>query len=285
VLVKGGRIAEVYAGTAPEAKSLNADAVEAAGKTVLPGLIDLRVTLTRPGSLEDDAQGATEKQVRRELLAYLYCGVTAVGSAGDPPERIEGPAGEARSGMRLGAEVFRSDLPSKDMPMLAAAEALRFLESGGASPLERSLVQQVGPQALIESVRKTLRERGTEAARARLRAGAPDRERAAEILRGTPMAGTGSGLPLLPHGPVLHRELQLWVEAGVPAGTALRAATLEAARRLGAERRMGSIEKGKEATLVVVDGDPLRDIAATERISVVIFRGERIARGALFEEE
>jgi imidazolonepropionase-like amidohydrolase len=92
-------------------------------------------------------------------------------------------------------------------------------------------------------------------------------------------------LPLLPHGAALLRELELWVAAGVPPEAALRAATLEAARLLGAEHRIGCIRKGREASLVVVDGDPLKDISAAERISMVIFRGERLGRSSLLQDE
>ncbi len=49
VLIKDGKIAEIYTGPAPDAKSLRADAIEAAGKTLLPGLIDVHVHLGSPG--------------------------------------------------------------------------------------------------------------------------------------------------------------------------------------------------------------------------------------------
>jgi imidazolonepropionase-like amidohydrolase len=53
---------------------------------------------------------------------------------------------------------------------------------------------------------------------------------------------------------------------------------------LRAEKRLGSIQPGNDADLLVVDGNPLDDIAATERISLVVFKGERIDRTALFEQ-
>ena len=49
VLVKGGKIAEVYDGSFPDAKTLNAEPIDAAGKTVLPGLIDMHVHLGGSG--------------------------------------------------------------------------------------------------------------------------------------------------------------------------------------------------------------------------------------------
>jgi imidazolonepropionase-like amidohydrolase len=103
---------------------------------------------------------------------------------------------------------------------------------------------------------------------------------------GVPLvAGTDAGNMPLIHGPAVHRELQLWVKAGIPAGAALVAATGNAARLLGIGRRTGTIEKGKEATLLVLDANPLEEIAATERISTILLRGERIIRPDLLTQE
>src|SRR5207247_5078081 len=85
--------------------------------------------------------------------------------------------------------------------------------------------------------------------------------------------------------PRIHRELQLWVEAGLAPRVALQAATHNAARLLRADDRIGLIRKGYDASLLLVDGNPLQDIAATERISMVLFKGERVARSELFEEQ
>jgi imidazolonepropionase-like amidohydrolase len=76
----------------------------------------------------------------------------------------------------------------------------------------------------------------------------------------------------------VQREVQLWVEAGIPVSVALQAATLNGAKSLRADKRMGSVEIGKEATLLVVDGNPLEDLKAAEAISFVMFKGERIGR-------
>ena len=84
VLVSDGKIAEVYEGNFPEAKTLNAEAIDAAGKTVLPGLIDMHVHLGATGGFYDDwSKFDPNKAAERELESYLYCGVTAVRSAGD----------------------------------------------------------------------------------------------------------------------------------------------------------------------------------------------------------
>jgi imidazolonepropionase-like amidohydrolase len=48
----------------------------------------------------------------------------------------------------------------------------------------------------------------------------------------TLVTGSDGGNPLVLHGPTIHRELELWVEAGVPESYALQAATANAARYL-----------------------------------------------------
>ncbi|MEA2922745.1 MAG: hypothetical protein QOF07_2710, partial [Bradyrhizobium sp.] len=70
VLIRGGKIAEIYEGTAPEAKSLKAEAIEAAGKTLLPGLIDVHVHLGASGGFYDDqSKGFDPKNAEHELQA------------------------------------------------------------------------------------------------------------------------------------------------------------------------------------------------------------------------
>jgi imidazolonepropionase-like amidohydrolase len=56
-------------------------------------------------------------------------------------------------------------------------------------------------------------------------------------------------------------------------------------RLLRAGQRIGTIEKGKEATLLVVDGNPLQDIHALSAIATVFFKGERVVRSELFEQK
>jgi imidazolonepropionase-like amidohydrolase len=63
---------------------LKAETVEAAGKTILPGLIDVHVHLGAPGGFcPDMSKYDAEKSMQRNLAAYLYSGVTTVRSVGD----------------------------------------------------------------------------------------------------------------------------------------------------------------------------------------------------------
>ncbi len=82
----------------------------------------------------------------------------------------------------------------------------------------------------------------------------------------------------------LHWELELLVEAGLSPLEALRAATLDAARALGVEGRLGVIEEGAFADLVVLDADPLLDIRNTQKIYAVIRNGELVDRARLLAE-
>jgi imidazolonepropionase-like amidohydrolase len=105
----------------------------------------------------------------------------------------------------------------------------------------------------------------------------------AEQLRVPLIAGSDAGNPLVTQGPGLHRELRLWVEVGIKPTVALKAATSGAARALRAGHRIGLIKPGFEANLLLVEGNPLEDISATERIALVLFRGGRVNRPALLD--
>ena len=82
-------------------------------------------------------------------------------------------------------------------------------------------------------------------------------------------------------GADVHRELGHLVEAGLSPAEALRAATLDPARYAGREADFGTVEAGKVADLVLLDADPLADIAHTQRIRAVVFGGDLYDREAL----
>ncbi|MDD9998367.1 MAG: amidohydrolase family protein, partial [Rhodospirillaceae bacterium] len=75
------------------------------------------------------------------------------------------------------------------------------------------------------------------------------------------------------HGPSLHYELKLLGEAGVPPAELIVAATLHAAMVAGQADRVGSIEPGKQADLLVIEADPLADIGNLQAIGQVIKSG------------
>ena len=421
VLVKDGLIAEVYEGTAPDAKSLNAEDVEAAGKTILPGLVDTHVHLGAPGGVLSDYKDYNQrKAMQRALLAYLYSGVTAVRSVGDGLDDALAVRALVNSGERQGAEFFTTGplfttegghgteyfrnlppqirtqaeaqftrlpktpaeakqmvdalkaagvdavkivmesgaagrlynrldtsllqaineaahadglkvtvhtggvgdvedslrakvdgiehgsfserIPDADFaqmarqgvsydPTLSVAEAFQDVVQGRADLLNRSLVQQVSSVELIKGTRAALTSPEMAARRKEAGEYPIDLNIARDNLQRAWRAGvflvTGSdaGNMLVIHGPTIQHEIALWLEAGIPADVSLRAATANGAKVLGAEKRFGTIEKGREATLLIVDGNPLADVKALEAISIVIFKGERVNRVDLFKPE
>jgi imidazolonepropionase-like amidohydrolase len=74
------------------------------------------------------------------------------------------------------------------------------------------------------------------------------------------------------------QEFALMVGLGMSPAAALRSAGPAAADLLGLSALLGTLEKGKEADIVAVPGDPLKDIRSTERVSFVM-KGGKIARG------
>jgi imidazolonepropionase-like amidohydrolase/ABC-type multidrug transport system permease subunit len=421
VLVKGGKIAEVYEGKFPDAKQLNAEAVDAAGKTILPGLIDVHVHLGGPGGFyEDWSKLDPQKSSERELESYLYCGITAVRSAGDKLDEMLQLRARFNSGERLGSELllcgplftaegghgteyaknlpemaragfnaqflripktqtearqmvddlahkgvnaikgilevgvpgysfnrmnldllravveeahadklpasihtgdardvvdavslgadsvehgsFRDEIPDATIaemkakgiaydPTLSVVEGLSDFAKGKTDLLQRSLVQQVTPKDLLEGTAKAASSVEMKPMREGLSHYPLSMEIGDRNLRKAWQAGvmlvTGSdaGNPLVLHGPTIQREIELWAAAGIPGPVALQAATLNAAKLLRAEGRMGTVEKGKEANLLVVDGNPLQDVRVLSSISYVFLKGERVARTTLFEQK
>jgi Amidohydrolase family len=83
-------------------------------------------------------------------------------------------------------------------------------------------------------------------------------------------------------GLTLSRELELYVAAGIPAADVLAIATIGAAKVMGKQRELGSIAVGKKADLVLLDGDPLKDIGAVRNTEVVISRGRLFDPAKLF---
>jgi imidazolonepropionase-like amidohydrolase/ABC-type multidrug transport system permease subunit len=418
VLLKNGRIEEVYSDRGPEPESLNADPLEAAGKTIIPGLIDVHVHLGAPGGTQErrDEAGAQEA-LQRELAAYLYCGITAVKSAGDFTSATLAARQVVRSGELLGAELFVSgplftasnghgteyfrgapeqlrklaeqeftrlpqtadqahaqvhalwernadaikavleagvagmlfqrldlsvlegianqaradglplsvhtgeardvaDAVQRDAtsiehgsardsiadetfaemarrgvfydPTLSVFEAIGDVRDRQTRLLDRPLLQQAGPPELLEATRDSIesQQQPDWMVKYPLRYDAAVDNLLRAMRAGVPLvAGSDAGNMLVIHGPTVHHELELWVKAGIPAAVALQAATYNAARLLRASHRIGLVKKGYEASIVVIDGNPMEDISALDHVSSIFFRGERVDRGELFDQK
>lgn len=95
------------------------------------------------------------------------------------------------------------------------------------------------------------------------------------------IAGTDTLNPYCFPGFSLHDELGLLVQSGLTPMEALQAATFNAARFMGRENELGTIEAGKLADLVLLDANPLDNIANTRKISAVVYGGRLFPKPAL----
>jgi imidazolonepropionase-like amidohydrolase len=419
VLVRNGQIAAIYDGYGPDPDSVKATVVEAAGKTLLPGLIDLDVHLAEPGGFSSDlASEGPSAQISHHLAAYLYSGVTAVRSNGDPLNYALKTRQQINAGLILGAEMYTcgpvfaakesygaeyfgqlsenlrkeaeaqfvrtpnsldearqqvDDLKAAGVdcievflssgessssslspallnaivaeaharslsvsvhtsdvqemtaavtagadsiqggtvqeaipdalfsemaqqhvsydPSLSEAEARKDVAAGNADLLQRSLVQQVGPTELLEATANFLTSPASLALRQQVALSLPDlnilkRNLIHAYQHGvTLVTGSGAGELLVVHGPTVQHEIELWSWAGLPPQVSLEAATRNAALFLHAGDHLGAIRIGNDADLLLVDGNPLEDVSALERVSAVFFKGERIDRSQLFAQD
>ena len=85
--------------------------------------------------------------------------------------------------------------------------------------------------------------------------------------------GTDTPNPWTAPGASFHRELQLYVDAGIPPAAVLQMATRNGAAAIGLEQELGTVAVGKRADLVLLAADPLADIANTRRIALVVHDG------------
>jgi hypothetical protein len=94
----------------------------------------------------------------------------------------------------------------------------------------------------------------------------------------TIVAGTDQTVP----GHSLHRELELYVQAGFTPMEAIQAATVVPARVMHLDAEVGTIAVGKRADLLVVDGNPLQSFSDLRRVRLVVAGGRRYEPAALW---
>jgi imidazolonepropionase-like amidohydrolase len=95
--------------------------------------------------------------------------------------------------------------------------------------------------------------------------------------------GTDTGRPWRMTGFNMHEALEETVRAGLTPLEAITAATSSAARLLRQDGEWGTITTGKRADLVLLDADPIVDIANTRQINSVVVNGRLLDRRALDE--
>ncbi len=348
IVVEGNRIVAVQPWSAVDG---GATIVDARGKTVMPGLIDLAVQLS----------DRTGERLGRTLLAFGVTTVQATGSAGaelrEVAERWQaraagprllhspewcgtGPAppdrdgGMTVGGVRLcpaavgqlpllteplqqaGAVIWSPSwlaalsgqvhvispaaLPTAQ-PMRRAAghgtssyyqDAVEVMARSGAlfvpalaaaglpilvqqqpdllaSPQYLGFYREEERQSHVRTWQAAVSREGT-AGRSSLR----QRQRALGrlVAEGGHLA-TASNAPAVPYGLGLHAELRLLADIGLAPAEVLNMATVQAARAVGLQEELGSIAPGRLADLLVIDGDPLANLAHTLRIEAVMTDG------------
>ncbi len=93
------------------------------------------------------------------------------------------------------------------------------------------------------------------------------------------VAGTDQTVP----GYSLHREIELYVQAGFTPMEAIQAATIVPARAMGFEKESGTVEKGKRGDLILVNGNPLEDIHQLRNVEYVIANGTMFPTAQLWQ--
>ena len=95
------------------------------------------------------------------------------------------------------------------------------------------------------------------------------------------MTGTDALLPRLVAGFALHQELKEFVAVGLTPYQALRASTTVPYEYLGESKEAGTIELGKRTDLLLVEANPLEDVAAASKIAGVMMRGRWIPKAEI----
>jgi imidazolonepropionase-like amidohydrolase len=95
------------------------------------------------------------------------------------------------------------------------------------------------------------------------------------------LVGTDSGIPGVVPGFSLHDELETLAHVGMSNVQVLEAATRVANEWLRVSDQRGTVEVGKQADLLLLDADPLQDVANTRRIAGIVIRGQFLSRAAL----
>jgi imidazolonepropionase-like amidohydrolase len=199
--------------------------------------------------------------------------------------RFEGPGRYARN-VDLDKEPMKSLIATMAQrhiasdPTLVIAESLYVPENGDLSP---SYAPYVG--TLPPAVERGFRQGGftvpKDLTRADYRASFAKLQALVGAMHkaGVPIvAGTdGTGLELV-------RELELYVQAGFTNAEALASATAVTAHLVGADAHTGSIQKGKNADLVLVDGNPAVNIGDLRHTEVVMMDGKLMDASALRTE-
>lgn len=246
-----------------------------------PGVVG---QVTRAGV--DSVREAVREERKRGSDWIKICASGGVMSVGNDPRRQEYTDEEIaafvdeahRLGMKVAAHVHGN------AAALAAARAGvdtiehgTMLEDDAIALMKRNDVALVPTRYVLEWILAYGAKGGVSEenlAKARL-VGEKQREAILKAYRAGVRIGLGSD-PIFPHDEA-NREFAALVRAGIAPWDTIRAGTLVAAEILGLGAELGTLEAGRAADLVAVDGDPLADVTELERVRFVM-KGGRIVR-------
>ena len=266
----------------PAAARAAVDEIAGMGADVIKFSVD-RLPDDVPRIARDVLEAGVDEARRRGVRAVAHIGT------------VEDGLDAARAGIAAWMHgVYKERIPDEMIPVFAAFhipmvptlavfEAYAVAGQGprAATPLETETV----PAAILrafDSIPASYDTSRFAPYLAKLRAQRPawgDNVRRLHAAGVTMLAGSDVQTGVFP-GAALHRELHLLVEAGLSPAEAIRAATIDGARFLadGKEPDFGIVAEGKRADLLLVDGDPARDLDALARIRAVMKSGVILER-------
>lgn len=195
-------------------------------------------------------------------LGYVLVAVQAPPPAGQPwpPPDLESPAArEAIAFFKAHGTVLDPTLARSEQNVHPKDSAFAVYEPGAAHapPALLDVLNASGSAREVAQTRMLTFQHVIPLVPALARAGIP-------IVAGTDLVVPGHSIA---------RELELYVRAGMTPMEALQAATIVPARVMGLDRESGTIERGKRADLVILDGNPLEGISAVRRVHAVVAAG------------
>ena len=213
--------------------------------------------------LKVQAHVYAEGDTRNALEAGIDI-LTHVGSAGTAPP--------------YSAELIRDIVNAGRPVVVTAAHRSWIYPDTAAFPerLQNPVLKELYPPDIYDEVQNSLKTWWTLGYFARTDREMFYRERGVKqfIESGAVMGmGTDSGTPMNFHSEALWREIKVHVDMGMTPTHAIGAATRVNAQIIGKSRETGTLEAGKHADIIVVEGNPLFDIVALSRVAIVMKDG------------
>jgi imidazolonepropionase-like amidohydrolase len=222
--------------SAEQAVRAGFDEIQHANFLVL-NFLDPKIDTRTPARFSEVAKHAAELDLNSPRVKEFIALLKEHGTVSDPTLG-------AFEGMFIG-EAGKVDPSMAEVADRLPPQVRRSLYGGGLNPPEDQKQRYRDSFRTMEDLVKALHDAGV-----------------------TIVAGTDG-----PAGFNLHRELELYVDSGLPAPEVLRIATLGAARVMKRDRDLGSIAPGKLADMVLVDGDPVARISDVRRVVLTVKDG------------